>query len=133
MSQFRVLWNKNSFYFKKPSAIDYTKGLFSLGFCLGLCSLQQKEGRGSPGRLLSWPVVRGSPPDHPSWGWHGTQLESEIWMFLVGRRGQDCCSRFKIFAACILPWEQHHSGTAFVVIHSFLIHWELLWKFLCLD
>lgn len=46
---------------KNPLLLIIPKVYISLGFCLGLCCLQQKGGKEGPGRLLSCAVGRGSP------------------------------------------------------------------------
>lgn len=71
------------FIFKNPLLLIIPKVYFH--WALSWILFFTAEGRwGGPGRLLSCPVVGGSAPHHPSWGWHGTQLGSETWMLLVG-------------------------------------------------
>lgn len=105
--------DKRIFILKRPSDIDYTQGLFSLGFCLRLCSSKQKEGEAEEGCLavplpgreplsLSLPGVAGDPdeiPDAP-----------------CARGGQQNYSRFTISAVNSSAQKQHRSGAAFVVV-----------------
>lgn len=104
------------FIFKNPLLLIIPKVYFHGAFVLDFV-LYSRRKAGRPRKAAQLSCGGRSPPHHPSWGWHGTQLGSETWMLLAGRRGQHNCSRFKIFAANISPWEQHHSGTVFVVVH----------------